>query len=85
MDKRKLLENPYRPGAGHTPPFLAGRVDEQYFFQRIIRQDNPTDNILITGLRGSGKTVLLSSLRAAAEQDGWLWVGNDLSESASLT
>ena len=85
MDRRKLLENPYRPGAGHIPPFLAGRIDEQEFFKRVIRQDNPTDNILITGLRGFGKTVLLSSLRAAAEQDGWLWVGNDLSESASLT
>lgn len=84
-DRRTLLENPYRPGAGHTPPFLAGRQQEQDYFQRLLRQDFASDNVLITGLRGVGKTVLLANLRQAAEDNGWIWIGNDLSESASLS
>ncbi len=85
MDRRKLLENPYRPGAGHPPPHLAGRTLQQDHFRRLLRQGFSTENILITGLRGVGKTVLLDSLRRIAGQDGWLWIGNDLSESSSLS
>lgn len=85
MDRRKLIENPYRPGAGHPPPYLAGRMNEQDFFRRLLRQGFTTQNILVTGLRGFGKTVLLDQLRRLAEADGWLWVGNDLSESSSLS
>ena len=85
MDRRKRPEMPYRPGAAQFPRSLAGRADEQAAFKRIIRQDNPRDTIAITGRRGFGKTTLLSILRQMAEQDGWLWAGNDLSESASLT
>lgn len=85
MDRRKLLENPYRPGAGHPPPFLAGRTDEQNYFRRLLRQGFTSENILITGLRGVGKTVLLDSLREMAKREGWIWIGNDLSESSSLS
>jgi hypothetical protein len=60
MDRRKLIENPYRPGAGHTPPFFAGQSKEQEYFRRLLRQNFATENILITGLRGMGKTTLLS-------------------------
>jgi hypothetical protein len=84
-DRRTLLENPYRPGAGHTPPYLAGREHERDYFNRLLSQDFASDNILITGLRGLGKTVLLADLRRAAEAAGWIWIGNDLSESASLS
>jgi hypothetical protein len=85
MDRRQFLENPYRPGAGHAPPFLAGRDGEQSHFKRVLRELRPSDNFLITGLRGFGKTVLLGRLRGMAEEHGWIWVGNDLSESASLS
>ena len=85
MDRQRLLENPYRPGAGHEPPLFAGRHDEQKFFRRVLFQNPIMENILITGLRGMGKTVLLDSTRKVAEEAGWLWVGNDLSESASLS
>jgi hypothetical protein len=80
-----LIENPYRPGAGHAPPFLAGRLAEQHHLKRLLQQPMITENILITGLRGYGKTVLLDHMRTIAEENNWLWVGNDLSESASLT
>ncbi len=85
MDRRKLLENPYRPGAGHTPPHLAGRTGEIDYFLRLLRQGFASENILITGLRGVGKTVLLDQMRSIAQQEGWLWIGNDLSKSSSLS
>jgi hypothetical protein len=85
MDRRRFLENPYRPGAGHLPPYLAGRVDELQFFKRAIRQSFVSENILITGLRGFGKTVLVEHMRQMVLEEDWLWVGNDLSESSSLT
>ncbi|MGE0629420.1 MAG: hypothetical protein AB7O43_16525 [Hyphomicrobiaceae bacterium] len=85
MDRRQFLENPYRPGAGHFPPLLAGRIVEQNHFKRALRERHPSENFLITGLRGFGKTVLLDRLRDMAEDHGWIWVGNDLSESASLS
>jgi len=77
--------NPYRPGAGHAPPYLAGRRDEQATFRRLLAQESVLENMVLTGLRGVGKTVLLESLRPIARADHWLWVGTDLSESASLT
>lgn len=64
---------------------LAGRRTEQDHFLRLLRQEFTTENILITGLRGFGKTVLLEDLRHMADAEGWLWVGNDLSESSSLS
>lgn len=85
MDRRTYIENPYRPGAGHLPPFLAGRADEQARFKRSIHQPHPNENFLVTGLRGFGKTVLLDRMRQIAEESYWIWVGNDLSESSSLS
>lgn len=84
-DRRKLLENPYRPGAGYRPPHLAGRSVQQDHFRRLLRQGFSTENILVTGLRGMGKTVFLDSLRQISGEERWLWVGNDLSESSSLS
>ena len=40
--------------------------------------------MVLTGLRGVGKTVLLETLKPLAVNRGWLWVGADLSETASL-
>jgi len=85
MERQRLIANPYRPGAGHRPPFLAGREKEQDHFWRLLRQNYTTENILITGLRGFGKTVLLEDLRRMALTEGWVWVGNDLSESSSVS
>jgi len=85
MDRRKYIENPYRPGAGHKPPHFAGRNRELSHFKQLLRQNFTTENLLITGLRGMGKTVLVGQLRTLAEREGWVWIGNDLSESASLS
>ena len=77
--------NPFRPGAGQTPVYLAGRTKEQDTFRKMLGQSPVTQNVIVTGLRGVGKTVLLETFKPIAQQAGWLWTGNDLSESTSLT
>ena len=76
--------NPFRPGAGHQPPYLAGRDAEREAFSRLLYQKTIFENMVLTGLRGVGKTVLLESLKPMAVEKGWLWVGTDLTESASV-
>jgi hypothetical protein len=80
-----LYKNPYRPGAGHMPPHLAGREHEQAEFDRLLAQDTILENMVLTGLRGVGKTVLLETLKPRALQRGWQWAGTDLSETASVS
>lgn len=79
------FRNPYSPGAGHMPPHLAGREDQILEFDRLLEQEKILDNLVLTGLRGVGKTVLLERLKPRAIRAGWLWVGADLSESASVS
>jgi hypothetical protein len=77
--------NPFRPGAGHMPPYLAGRRQETDEFCRLLQQDVILDNLVLTGLRGVGKTVLLDTFKPLAIQERWGWVGTDLSESSSIS
>ncbi len=84
MEASNLYRNPFRPGAGHTPPYLAGRKEERREFLKLLRQDVILSNLLLTGLRGVGKTVLLDTFKPLAVQKGWLWVGADLSESTTV-
>lgn len=79
------FENPFRPGAGHMPPHLAGREQERAEFERLLDQTTILENPILTGLRGVGKTVLLDTFKPLAIRKGWHWVGTDLSESASVT
>ena len=44
-----------------------------------------SDLMVLTGLRGVGKTVLLDTFKPLAIKNNWLWVGTDLSETTSLT
>lgn len=77
--------NPFRPGNGQRPLYLAGRTYEHDQFTRMVRENTVAQNAILTGLRGTGKTVLLEELKPIAQAQNWLWAGNDLSESASLT
>ncbi len=85
MSQTADFKNPYQPGAGHMPPHLAGREREFEEFDRLIAQETILENMVLTGLRGVGKTVLLETFKPRAMQAGWLWVGADLSESASIS
>lgn len=77
--------NPFRPGAGHQPPYLAGRQSERQQVLGLLGQDIVMENALITGLRGVGKTVLLDSLKPSVIDKNWIWIGTDLNESASIS
>src|SRR5882757_5042253 len=79
------FKNPFRPGAGHMPPHLAGREKEIREFQHLLEQDTVLKNLVLTGLRGLGKTVLLETFKPIAIEEGWLWAGTDLSESMSIS
>ncbi len=83
--EKNTFTNPYRPGAGHMPPYLAGREPEITEFRRLLDQETILENMVLTGLRGVGKTVLLERFKPLAIDVGWLWVGADLSESTSVT
>lgn len=85
MSQLSLFDNPYRPGAGHRPPYLAGRKHEQDEFKKLLEQRIILENMVLTGLRGVGKTVLLDTFKPIAIEKGWLWVGTDLSEAVSVS
>lgn len=68
------IQNPYAPGAGQRPPELAGRDDQLRQFDVVlerIARGRPERSLVLTGLRGVGKTVLLNAMRSAAVRAGW--------------
>jgi hypothetical protein len=64
---------------------LAGRKVETAEFSRLLQQSTILENLVLTGLRGVGKTVLLETFKPLAVNAGWVWVGTDLSESSSIS
>ena len=81
------ITNPYSPGAGSPPPELAGR-DKLREQVRVaiarIRRGNAAKSILMVGLRGVGKTVLLERMRTDAEQSGVYTLRIEAPENRSL-
>jgi hypothetical protein len=67
------------------PPYLAGRESQFDEFRKVANQDVILENLIVTGLRGVGKTVLMEKLKPIAQGLGWLWVGSDFSESAGIS
>ncbi|MBO9522745.1 MAG: ATP-binding protein [Nocardioidaceae bacterium] len=68
------IRNPYAPGAGQRPPELAGRDEQLGAFEVVLERvarGRPERSLVLTGLRGVGKTVLLNALRSAAVRRGW--------------
>jgi hypothetical protein len=67
------IRNPYAPGAGSPPPELAGRAEVISDASIAIQRANlgrPTKSIVLVGLRGVGKTVLLNHMKSKAEDVG---------------
>jgi hypothetical protein len=65
------IRNPYSPGAGSRPPALAGRDAELQAFRILLerlRRGRPEKSMIVTGLRGVGKTVLLNTFGSIAEE-----------------
>ncbi len=68
------IRNPYAPGAGQRPPELAGRDSElaavEVALERAAR-GRPERSVVLVGLRGVGKTVLLNAVRSRAIERLW--------------
>ena len=68
------VRNPYAPGAGQRPPELTGRDREIGQFEVVLERvarGRPERSMVLTGLRGVGKTVLLNTFRSMALQRLW--------------
>lgn len=68
------VANPFAPGAGTSPPTLAGRsrqLEEASVALRRVRQGRSSQQLLVQGLRGVGKTVLLQAVSGIAEHHGY--------------
>ncbi len=79
--------NPYAPGAGTQPPELAGRSEIRESARIALertRAGRPTKSIMMVGLRGVGKTVLLDVIRENAESSGICAVRIEAPENRSL-
>lgn len=71
------LLNPYRPGAGMRPPELVGRQAEIDLVDLMVAKSRRRRNdggLVLFGLRGVGKTVLLNQLHHNVEKAGWVTV-----------
>lgn len=81
------IRNPYSPGAGSPPPALAGRDDlreKVHIAIERIKLGRNSKSVLMIGLRGVGKTVLLDHIRNRAEADGHFSIRIEAPEHRSL-
>jgi hypothetical protein len=81
------VTNPYAPGAGSPPPELAGRGDVREAVRICIerlRRGKAAKSVLMVGLRGVGKTVLLDQMRNDAEGTGAHTIRIEAPENRSL-
>ena len=68
------ISNPFSPGAGAPPPELVGRdplLEEARVLLGRVKQGRPEKSLLLTGLRGVGKTVLLNEIERMARTSGY--------------
>src|SRR5258706_5462108 len=72
--------SPYRPGNGIDPPYLGDREEQIEAVRAFLKDARNPRNVLITGLRGVGKTVLLNHLQGEAEGLGWLVIDREFCE-----
>jgi hypothetical protein len=82
-----MLPNPYTPGAGLVPQYLAGRDDTIAEAEQILSSVScgiPTRSVIYYGLRGVGKTVLLNKIEELAEAHNILYEHIEVSERSSF-
>lgn len=68
------IKNPFSPGAGAPPPELVGRdplLEQARILLGRVKQKRPEKSLLLTGLRGVGKTVLLNEIERMAKTAGY--------------
>lgn len=81
------IKNPFSPGAGSPPPELVGRagiLEQARILLCRTKEKRPEKSILLTGLRGVGKTVLLNEIDRLALATGYRTVVVEAHEDKSL-
>lgn len=81
MDRAR---NPYTPNAGAPPRYLAGRRSEVDDFRVLLKRlgaGYTEQSLVVTGLRGVGKTVLLGEYQRIASEEGWIAADAEVSEN----
>jgi hypothetical protein len=81
------IKNPFSPGAGSPPPELVGRsgiLEQARILLGRIKEKRPEKSILLTGLRGVGKTVLLNEIDRLALAIGYRTLFVEAHEHKSL-
>lgn len=81
------IKNPFSPGAGAPPPELVGRdpiLDQARILLGRVRQKRPEQSLLLTGLRGVGKTVLLNEIDRIARAKDYQTVFIEAHENKAL-
>jgi len=81
------IRNPFSPGAGSPPPELAGRehiLEQASVLLGRIRARRPEKSLLLTGLRGAGKTVLLNEIERMAQAEDYRTILVEAHEGKSL-
>lgn len=87
MVREATARNPYTPDMGARPPFLAGRDSELAYFGEMLAQlgaGGTQKHLILTGLRGVGKTVLLNEFEALCGAAGWPGESRELAEGSSV-
>ena len=83
----EVMENPFSPGAGTSPPELVGREEAleqaRILFGRV-KLGRSGKSMLLTGLRGVGKTVLLNRMEKMSQSEGYRSINIEASEDKPL-
>ena len=81
------IKNPYSPGAGSPPPELVGRdpiLEQARILLGRVKHKRPEKSMLLTGLRGVGKTVLLNEIKRMADTEGYRTIFIEAHEGKAL-
>lgn len=85
MDRAR---NPYTPNAGAPPRYFAGRAAEVEDFRILLKRlgrGYTEQSVVVTGLRGVGKTVLLGEYRRIADEEGWVPIEAEVSKNTDFS
>ena len=81
------LKNPFSPGAGSPPPELVGRdpiLEQARILLGRVKQKRSEKSMLLTGLRGVGKTVLINEIDRMARNAGYHTIAVEAYENKPL-
>ena len=81
------IKNPFSPGAGSPPPELVGRdpiLDEARILLGRVKRKRPEKSMMLTGLRGVGKTVLLNEIERLARADAYRTISIEAHEDKAM-